>query len=68
MAGSEKPYLAWRKSAASQATDCAEVAVAGGSVFVRDSAHRDGAVLRFPAAAWSAFAQRVRGALPGPRP
>jgi hypothetical protein len=67
MASFENPPLAWRKSTASQASDCAEVAVAGGRVFVRDSAHRDGTLLTFPAAPWSAFVQRVRGALAGPQ-
>ena len=68
MASFEKPHLAWRKSFASQASDCAEVAVAGGRVFVRDSAHRDGAVLSFPAAQWSAFVRQLRGPASGPRP
>ena len=60
MAGFEQPYLAWRKSSASDTQGCVEVAVAAGSVLVRDSARRDGAVLRFPPAAWSAFLALAR--------
>src|SRR4029077_19457686 len=63
VAGFGDPHSAWRKSSSSNKTDCAEVAVADGSVFVRDSAGRDGGVLRFPRAAWSAFVARTR-ALP----
>jgi hypothetical protein len=60
MAGFGDPHIAWRKSSSSQSTDCAEVAVADRSVLVRDSADRDGVVLRFPPAAWSAFVARTR--------
>jgi Domain of unknown function (DUF397) len=60
VAGYQKPHLAWRKSTASGATECIEIAAVGGSVFVRDSARRDGAVLRFPPAAWSAFLALAR--------
>jgi transcriptional regulator with XRE-family HTH domain len=63
MADVEKPRLAWRKSSASQESDCAEIAIVDGSVLVRDSARRDGVVLTFPPAAWSAFVARHR-ALP----
>ena len=60
VAGFGDPQVTWRKSSSSQSSDCAEVAVANGSVLVRDSANRDGVVLRFPPAAWSAFVARTR--------
>jgi uncharacterized protein DUF397 len=60
VAGFGDPHIAWRKSSSSQGSDCAEVAVADGSVLVRDSANRDGVVLRFPPTAWSAFVARTR--------
>jgi uncharacterized protein DUF397 len=56
----------WRKSSASSATDCAEVAAAGGSVLIRDSKNRDGAVLSFPPATWSCFLAGVRTGDTGP--
>jgi hypothetical protein len=62
----EEPGIAWRKSLASDSGGCVEVAVARGSVLVRDSANRDGALLRFPPAAWSAFLDRARGSDPDP--
>jgi hypothetical protein len=60
MTGAEESRIAWRKSSASNTRDCVQVAVGGGEVLVRDSANRDGAVLRFPPAAWSAFMARTR--------
>ena len=60
MAGLEIPQIAWRKSSASGPNDCVQVAAVAGSVLVRDSARRDGAVLRFPPAAWSAFLALAR--------
>jgi hypothetical protein len=64
--GLAEPGGSWRKSIASGVSDCAEVAAAGGLVLIRDSADRDGAVLRVPPAAWSAFLARTRGAHYGP--
>lgn len=60
MADTGESRIRWRKSSASDKTDCVQVAVAGGWVLVRDSANRDGAVLRFPPGAWSAFAAHAR--------
>jgi hypothetical protein len=65
VSGFEEPRSAWRKSSASATSDCAEVAADGGWVLVRDSANREGVVLRVPPAAWSAFLDRTRGPLPG---
>jgi uncharacterized protein DUF397 len=56
----EKPSIVWRKSRASNSGACVEVAAVGGSVLVRDSANRDGTVLRWSAAAWSAFVMQAR--------
>ncbi|HWN00806.1 MAG TPA: DUF397 domain-containing protein [Streptosporangiaceae bacterium] len=62
----EEPGIAWRKSLASDSGGCVEVAAASGSVLVRDSANRDGAVLRFPPVAWSAFLQSALSTNPAP--
>jgi len=67
MAGFENPHIAWRKSSASNSGDCVEITVADGAVLIRDSARRDGAVLRFPLAAWSAFLARTPHLTPRPR-
>ncbi|MFI5956594.1 DUF397 domain-containing protein [Cryptosporangium sp. NPDC051539] len=46
---------AWRKSSRSGMGNCVEVAADGGRVGVRDSKHREGAVLAFDAQAWTSF-------------
>lgn len=56
----EEPCVIWRKSTASNTNGCVEVAVADGSVLIRDSANPDGVVLRLPPAVWSAFLARAR--------
>jgi hypothetical protein len=50
--------LIWRKASASASNgNCVEVApLRGGGVAVRDSKDPDGAILRFTAAEWAAFA------------
>ena len=63
----EKPRIAWRRSTKSGGGNCVEVAAAGGSVLIRDSANPDGGVLRLPPTAWSAFLAHARGTDPGPR-
>jgi Domain of unknown function (DUF397) len=45
----------WRKSTASSGGSCVEVAVADGSVLIRDSANLPGPVLSVPSSAWSVF-------------
>jgi Domain of unknown function (DUF397) len=60
VAAIEEPYLAWRKSTASNSGACVEVAVLDRSVLVRDSMNRTGPVLQLPAVAWSAFLGRAR--------
>jgi len=60
VADTEESRIAWRKSSASGETDCVQVAAVAGRVLIRDSANRDGAVLGFPSAAWSAFVVRTR--------
>ena len=66
MAGFEDPGITWRKSGRSDSGGCVEVAAAGGSVLVRDSRDRRGAVLRLPPAAWSAFVDQARATNAGP--
>ncbi|GAA4860187.1 DUF397 domain-containing protein [Saccharopolyspora cebuensis] len=49
-------FAGWRKSSHSGAEgDCVEVGTAPGVVGVRDSKHRDGAVLVFGRASWQRF-------------
>ena len=62
-----QPYIRWRKSMASDSGGCLEVAVVDGSVLVRDSKNRDGAMLRFAPKAWSVFLVHARGMDPGLR-
>ena len=65
MTGFGDPRIAWRKSTKSNSGGCVEVAFADGSVLVRDSANRDGVVLRMSPAAWSAFLAHELGTDPG---
>ena len=60
MADFEEPCIAWRKSTASDTQGCVQVAVAGGSVLIRDSANTYGTVLELPPVAWSFFMGRAR--------
>jgi len=53
----------WRKSTYSGggSSDCVEAGVAGrGRVLVRDTTDREGVTLKFTAAAWQRFTQRLR--------
>jgi hypothetical protein len=53
--------VAWHKSRASQQGSCVEVAVAhDGHVLVRDTKDRQGTLLRFTPAEWTAFLIGVR--------
>lgn len=45
----------WRTSTRSGGNECVEVAFLGDVVAVRDSKHREGAVLCFTHAEWAAF-------------
>jgi hypothetical protein len=55
----------YRKSSASVNNgQCAEVASGSGTVLVRDTTNRDGAVLSFTAGAWSAFLARAARCAP----
>jgi hypothetical protein len=58
----EEQSIVWRKSTASGHSNCVEVAVHDGSVFVRDSINPTGAVLLLPPGAWSTFLVHVRRA------
>jgi hypothetical protein len=64
---SEAP-LVWRKSKASEAGNCVEVASGSESVLLRDSQNPSGPMLRFSHPEWIAFLQGTRGGkfdLPG---
>jgi len=52
----------WRKSSYSGANggQCLETASGDGMVLVRDTTDRDGGTLAFSAAAWRAFAERLK--------
>lgn len=54
--------VVWKKSSRSdgQGANCVEVAVASGTVGVRDSKNRDGAVLAFTADDWTAFLTGIK--------
>jgi Domain of unknown function (DUF397) len=60
MANVDLSQLAWRKSLASDETNCVEVAAACGLVMVRDSKSAESATLAFPSSGWAAFLGRVR--------
>ncbi len=53
---------AWRTSSYSGSNGgaCVEVGTTGPAVAVRDSKNPDGALLAFPAATWTIFAERVK--------
>ena len=52
---------AWRKSRRCESSHCVEVAFRpDGGVWVRDSKHPDGPVLKFTAAEWAAFTAGAR--------
>lgn len=56
----EESRIRWRKSTASSGGTCVEVAVADGSVLIRDSANPGGPVLRVPTSAWPALLASAR--------
>jgi hypothetical protein len=68
MTGIDPSALAWRKSRASEETNCVEVAVAGAEVVVRDSMDIRDITLAFPARDWMLFLGRVRGSASCARP
>ncbi|MFF2065137.1 DUF397 domain-containing protein [Streptomyces sp. NPDC058200] len=55
--GGDCVEVAWFKSSYSGSAggDCVEVAVAPNTVHIRDSKNAHGAILRLPAAGWTAF-------------
>ena len=61
MADLEASSLAWRKSKASEAGNCVEVAIGGESVLIRHSQNPSGPVLSFSRPEWTAFLQGARG-------
>jgi hypothetical protein len=56
----EPVHLEWRKSTASQTSNCVEVAFVGQSVLVRHSRDESGSVLIFSHAEWAAFLTGAR--------
>lgn len=52
----------WRKSSYSGSNGgaCVEVGITGPSVAVRDSTHRDGPQLSFPADTWKVFTDHLK--------
>lgn len=60
MAEDEGSTIVWRKSTASNSNGCVEVALVCGSVLIRDSQDKDGAMLSASPVAWAAFLTRAR--------
>ena len=60
MAESDRAHTVWRKSTASAASDCVEVAFTGEAVFVRHSRDPSGPALAFSKPEWTAFLAGVR--------
>jgi hypothetical protein len=56
---SEQTRIIWRKSTASGAGNCVEIAFADGSILVRSSRDPLGAVLSFSRQEWLAFLERA---------
>jgi hypothetical protein len=53
---------AWRTSSYSNnGGNCVEIAAAAGTIAVRDTKHRTGAVLTFSPQAWQRFARSLKG-------
>ncbi len=61
MTDSGASSLTWRKSKASDAGNCVEVALGGESVLIRHSRNPSGLVLSFSRSEWIAFLRGVRG-------
>lgn len=60
MADSVRADLVWRKSSASGAGNCAEVAFDGDAVLLRNSQHPSGPMLSFSHSEWDAFLTGAR--------
>lgn len=60
MTDSEQAGILWRKSTASNPSECAEVAFVRESVLMRHSQDPSGPVLTFSQAEWAAFLTGVR--------
>ena len=60
MTSSESAFDGWRKSSASDAGNCVEVAFAEDGVLVRHSLNQTGPVLSFTHSEWKAFLAGAR--------
>jgi len=60
MADVDLSSLVWRKSLASDETNCVEITTACGLVMIRDSKNTESVVLAFPPSSWADFVRRVR--------
>ena len=60
MADSEQAGILWRKSTASNPSECVEVAFVGESVLLRHSQEPSGRMLTFSLPEWTAFLTGVR--------
>ena len=47
--------IVWRRSSRCSSGACVEVAMAGDTVYIRDSKQEDGPTLQFDASEWEAF-------------
>lgn len=54
----------WHRSTFCTASECAEIAVSGQAVLIRDSADPAGPVLTFTAGSWRALIARVKDETP----
>ena len=61
MTDSEASSLVWRKSRASEAGNCVEVAFSGKLVLIRHSKSPSGPMLSFSPPEWIAFLKGARG-------
>lgn len=62
MTDNQESAFVWKKSSASAAGNCVEVAFLQGWVLIRDSVNPEGDTLRISRVAWNSFLAEVRNA------